>query len=190
MRGRVTPFADRDLLSHLVPLRGAQHVDDRYSPRADLIEARLGLPEASRIQFDSDAIEKRLSAADRAKLVSARTRPTILALLDTWLARTPFLDWGGESFRVAYRAAVVRHLSADVETISADVVIPAERREREKSGLDKALERFAAIFDLDANRDAPRRAPLWAPRWPSGAVRAWIVQSLVWNSSAPALARR
>ena len=146
----MTPADFLDFRDYLFPASGFQ------SLQFQLIETRLGLPEASRIQFDGEAIEKRLSAADRAKLVRARTRPTMLGLLDTWLARTPFLDWGGESFRVAYRAAVVRHLSADVETISADVVIPAERREREKSGLDKALESFAAIFDPDANRDAWR----------------------------------
>jgi len=83
----------------------------------------------------------------------------VLALLDAWLARTPFLDWGGESFRWAYRAAVVKHLSADVETVKADAAIPAERRERETSGLGKALEAFVAIFEPDARRDSWRLSP-------------------------------
>jgi tryptophan 2,3-dioxygenase len=85
--------------------------------------------------------------------------PTILSLLDIWLARTPFLDWGGESFRVAYRGAVVRHLAADVETVRADPGIPTERREREISGLGKALEAFAAIFEPDMNRDCWQLSP-------------------------------
>jgi tryptophan 2,3-dioxygenase len=122
----MTPADFLDFRDYLFPASGFQSLQFR------LIETRLGLPEASRIQFDGEAIEKRLSAGDPRQARHARTRPTIFALLDTWLARTPFLDWGGESFRLAYRAAVVRHLSADVETISADVVIPPERRERER----------------------------------------------------------
>ena len=35
--------------------------------------------------------------------------PSVLTLLDRWLARTPFVDWGGTPFRETYRAAVVQH---------------------------------------------------------------------------------
>jgi tryptophan 2,3-dioxygenase len=54
----------------------------------------------------------------------------------------------------------VRHLSADVETIKADVAIPAERRELETTGLKKALEVFAAIFEPESNRHAWRLSPV------------------------------
>jgi tryptophan 2,3-dioxygenase len=103
----MTPADFLDFRDYLFPASGFQSLQFR------LIEARLGLQESSRVQLDGEAVEKRLSIADRQKLAAARSRPTILALLDIWLARTPFLDWGGESFRVAYRGAVVRHLAAD-----------------------------------------------------------------------------
>jgi tryptophan 2,3-dioxygenase len=108
----MTPADFLDFRDYLFPASGFQSLQFR------LIETRLGLQESSRVQLDGEAVEKRLSVADRQKLAAARARPTILALLDIWLARTPFLDWGGESFRVAYREAVVRHLAADVETRS------------------------------------------------------------------------
>jgi tryptophan 2,3-dioxygenase len=149
----MTPGDFLDFRDYLFPASGFQSVQFR------LIETLLGLPEGARIQFDGEAVEKRLSISDRTKLTVARTRPTILALLDAWLERTPFLDWGGESFRVAYRAAVVRHLSADVETIKADAVLPAERRERETSGIDKALAAFAAIFEPEQSPDTWRLSP-------------------------------
>jgi tryptophan 2,3-dioxygenase len=38
-------------------------------------------------------------------------------------------------------------------------LIPAERRERDTSGLNKALEAFAAIFEPDASPDAWRLSP-------------------------------
>jgi tryptophan 2,3-dioxygenase len=149
----MTPADFLDFRNYLFPASGFQSLQFR------LVETRLGLQESSRVQLDGEAVEKRLSVADRQKLAATRSGATILALLDIWLARTPFLDWGGESFRVAYREAVVRHLAADVETVKADTAIPAERREREISGLDKALEAFAAIFEPDMNRDSWRLSP-------------------------------
>ena len=146
----MTPADFLDFRDYLFPASGFQSLQFR------LIETRLGLPEGTRAQIDGDGVETRLSVADRQRLAAARTRPTIHGLLDAWLARTPFLDWGGESFRVAYRAAVVKHLSADVETIKADAVLPAQRRELETSGLGKALEAFAAIFEPEANPNAWR----------------------------------
>jgi tryptophan 2,3-dioxygenase len=149
----MTPADFLDFRDYLFPASGFQSLQFR------LIETRLGLPEAVRIRFDGEAVEKRLSKVDRQKLATARMRPTVLALLDAWLARTPFLDWGGESFRLVYRAAVVKHLSADVETVKADAAIPAERRERETAGLGKALEAFAAIFEPDSRQDNWRLSP-------------------------------
>jgi len=149
----MTPADFLDFRDYLFPASGFQSLQFR------LIETRLGLPEAVRIRFDGEAVEKRLSEADRQKLAAARTRPTMLALLDAWLARTPFLDWGGESFRGAYRDAVVKHLSADVEIVRADAAIPVERRELDTQGLDKALEAFAAIFEPDARADSWQLSP-------------------------------
>jgi tryptophan 2,3-dioxygenase len=149
----MTPADFLDFRDYLFPASGFQSLQFR------LIETRLGLPESARVPLDGEAVERRLSTADRQKLAAARMRPTIFALLDAWLERTPFLDWGGEQFRTAYRAAVVRHLSADVESIKADAELPAERREREASGIDKALEAFARIFEPDTNPDAWRLSP-------------------------------
>lgn len=149
----MTPSDFLDFRDYLIPASGFQSLQFR------LIETRLGLPEGRRVPFDDKAVEERLSIADRGKLAAARAQPTIHALLDTWLARTPFLDWGGASFRDAYRAAVMKHLAADLEMVKADAAIPAERRERDASGLDKALEAFAAIFEPEATAGAWRLSP-------------------------------
>jgi tryptophan 2,3-dioxygenase len=149
----MTPADFLDFRDYLFPASGFQSLQFR------LIETRLGLAERARVPFDDGVVEKRLSETDRERLAAARARPTILALLDKWLSRTPFLDWGGETFRAAYRAAVVRHLSADLEIIRADAAIPDERRASDSGGLGKSLEAFAAIFDPDTNRDVWRLSP-------------------------------
>src|SRR5215469_1781962 len=98
----MTPADFLDFRDYLFPASGFQSLQFR------LIETRLGLSEGTRVPLDGEAVAKRLSTADRQKLAAARSHRTIFGLLDTWLARTPFLDWSGEPFRTAYRAAVVR----------------------------------------------------------------------------------
>ncbi len=149
----MTPADFLDFRDYLIPASGFQSLQFR------LIETRLGLAEGTRVALDAKAVDERLSIADRQKLAATRARPTIHALLDAWLARTPFLDWGGELFRVAYRAAVVKHLAADIATVRADAALPVERRAGDASALDKALEAFAAVFEPDANPGAWRLSP-------------------------------
>src|SRR5271168_1214844 len=80
----MTPADFLDFRDYLFPASGFQSLQFR------LIETRLGLPDGTRVQFDGEALEARLSVTDRQKLAAARLRPTIHALLDKWLARTPF----------------------------------------------------------------------------------------------------
>ena len=136
----MTPLDFLDFRDLLMPASGFQSLQFR------LIETRLGLPAEARVPFDDKAIDERLSESDRAKLRAGGTGPSLFDLLDRWLARTPFLDWGGETFRDAYRAAVERHLARDAELVRADPAIPAEKRERELENIKRALASFSAIF--------------------------------------------
>jgi tryptophan 2,3-dioxygenase len=111
-----------------------------------LIETRLGLPPETRIPFEDKAIDERLSQFDRDTLRAAGARPSLFDLLNSWLARTPFLDWGGETFREAYRAAVEKHLARDAELVRTDPAIPPEKRDRELKNIERAIASFSEIF--------------------------------------------
>jgi len=124
-----------------------------------LIETRLGLPKETRISFDHRAIDERLSELDRVALRAAGTKPSLFNLLNRWLARTPFLDWGRETFREAYRAAVERHLARDAELVRADPAIPPEKRERELNTIERAIESFSAIFSVPEDSGGWRLSP-------------------------------
>jgi tryptophan 2,3-dioxygenase len=137
----MTPLDFLDFRDLLYPASGFQSAQFRE------IEIRLGLPRDTRIAFDRAPFESKLSDADRARLVRAMERPTLLGLLDTWLARTPFVDWGGTSFREAYRAAVVRMLTSDAEKVRGDAHLSSNQRAAETLAIESALKNFAAIFD-------------------------------------------
>jgi tryptophan 2,3-dioxygenase len=136
----MTPFDFLDFRDLLMPASGFQSLQFR------LIETRLGLPPETRIPFDDKAIDGRLSQSDRDALRAAGARPSLFDLLNSWLARTPFLDWGGETFREAYRIAVEKHLARDAELVRTDAAIPPEKRDRELKNFERAIASFSEIF--------------------------------------------
>ncbi|WP_296571813.1 tryptophan 2,3-dioxygenase family protein [Phreatobacter sp.] len=149
----MTPFDFLDFRDLLMPASGFQSLQFR------LIETRLGLASDIRVPFDDKAVDERLSLGDRQALAAARARPSLFDLLDRWLARTPFLEWGGGSFREAYREAVKAHLTRDKAIVEADTAMPAERRERELKAMDRALAAFAAVFSPEEDRGGWRLGP-------------------------------
>jgi tryptophan 2,3-dioxygenase len=171
----MTPAGFLEFRDALFPASGFQSAQFR------LIETRLGLAEGTRVALDEKAVEERLSEPDRVRLRAARERPNLLAQLDAWLARTPFLDWGGVSFRDAFAQAVRTMLEADAARLRADDALPAARREQDAAAIERAMESFRAVTD-------PEAAPGWrlSPR----AVQAALFIELYRDHPAIALAHR
>jgi tryptophan 2,3-dioxygenase len=140
----MTPLDFLDFRDLLYPASGFQSAQFRE------IEIRLGLPRGNRLAFDRAPFESKLSDADRERLRRAAVEPSLLALLDRWLARTPFVDWGGTPFKEAYRAAVVRMLESDAEKVRGDAHLSDQQRASEALAIEAALKNFAAIFDDEA----------------------------------------
>ncbi|WP_315838170.1 tryptophan 2,3-dioxygenase family protein [Bradyrhizobium prioriisuperbiae] len=136
----MTPFDFLDFRDLLMPASGFQSLQFRQ------IETRLGLATATRIPFDDKAIDERLSDGDRTALRTTGGKPSLFDLLDQWLARTPFLDWGGATFREAYRTAVEKHLTRDADMVRNDPAIPEEKRALELRNIERAIAAFSAIF--------------------------------------------
>jgi tryptophan 2,3-dioxygenase len=147
----------RDLL---VPASGFQSLQFRE------IETRFGLPAAERPTVDGRAVGLRLSEEDEARLAAVANDPTLAVQVDRWLSRMPFLSGDGFAFRDSYRRAVESDLAADRALVEETPGLSPEQRRRELEGLDRALGRFAAIFE-------PESAPgLWrmSPRAVEGAL--------------------
>jgi tryptophan 2,3-dioxygenase len=149
----MTPFDFLDFRDLLMPASGFQSLQFR------LIETRLGLLAETRIPFDDKAIAERLSESDRAALRAASNRLSLFDLLDRWLARTPFLNWGGETFRDVYRAAVEKHLARDAELVRGDPAIPPEKQQRELNSIEQAIASFSAIFSVSEDNGGWRLSP-------------------------------
>lgn len=149
----MTPLDFLDFRDLLVPASGFQSLQFRE------IEARFGLPQGERPMVEGKAVGLRLSAADEARLAAAAAGVTLAAQVDGWLSRMPFLAREGFTFREAYRRAVEASLAADRDHITGNADLTPEQQQRELLGLDRALERFAAIFRPDQAPGQWRMSP-------------------------------
>jgi tryptophan 2,3-dioxygenase len=154
----MTPLDFLEFRDRLFPASGFQSVQFRQ------IEARLGLKRQHRLNFDDRPYDSRLAPADREQVVAAEARPDLGALLDRWLARTPFVEHGSFRFREAYRKAVLAMLAEDARTARANLALGEGERRSEAEQLDEAAARFAAIFDEQRHR-AMQEAGVWRLSW-------------------------
>jgi tryptophan 2,3-dioxygenase len=128
----MTPLDFLDFRDFLVPASGFQSLQFR------LIEAKLGLR----------AEHRALASSERqATLHEATTEPSLFALVERWLERTPFLETPGFPFWSAYGRAVDAMLAGDRATIESNPTLSDDDRRREIAALDRTAASFAAVLD-------------------------------------------
>jgi len=143
----MTPLDFLDFRDLLSTASGFQSLQFR------LIEARLGLAESRRLLFDTKAAAERLSDRDRERLARERKRTTVLAALDAWLARTPFVSMGDFTFDRTYRAAIDVMLDRETARVRAEIGLEPERSRQEIAALENARDAFGSIF-VDSPADS------------------------------------
>jgi len=111
------------------------------------LEMRLGLKNESRTGYNGKSYDDFLPAEDKAHLQKLQKKPSLLEQLDSWLARTPFVEMTGFSFWQAYRKAVGDMIAGDRKTIAADKRMNTAARDAEIGKLKGMEEQFALLFD-------------------------------------------
>ena len=137
----MTPLDFLEFRSFLVPASGHQSVQFRR------IENKLGLPADARVTMDGERYTERLSPADRAAIEETEAEPSLLQLVDRWLARTPFLRQGEFEFWREYRKAVDVMLATDREIIEQNPAFDEADRARRLRRFEGTSKHFDALFD-------------------------------------------
>ncbi|MGF1608183.1 MAG: tryptophan 2,3-dioxygenase family protein [Kiloniellales bacterium] len=150
----MTPLDFLDFRDLLAPASGFQSLQFR------LVETRLGLRRAERLNFEERPYDARLAADERERLQAAEAADSLSDQVEAWLARTPFVDMAGFRFQEAYRAAVGAMLEQDAATMRANPALAESEQARELASLEAARERFDSLFD-DARHVALREQGLW-----------------------------
>lgn len=137
----MTPLDFLEFRDFLSPASGFQSVQFR------LIENRLGLQRAQRVNFSQAAYDHRLSDEHQAAIRQSESQPSLFELVDRWLERTPFLSFGDFDFWQSYKHAVSEMLRRDRDTILSNPTLSPAEKSRELETLQKTETNFLAILD-------------------------------------------
>ncbi len=140
----MTPLDFLEFRDLLVPASGFQSVQFR------LIENKLGIDPDERLRVGGAAYTAVLSD-EHAELVGDSERePSLLAHVEVWLERTPFLHFGPFDFWQAYRGAVTDLLDREREMIASNPNLGDEEREEQLANHERTRETYRTLFDPDA----------------------------------------
>ena len=134
----MTPLDFLDFRDLLVPASGFQSLQFR------LIENKLGLrPE----QRTPGAASSRLTPDQCQALAASEAGPSLFALVEKWLERTPFLELPGYDFWRSYQAAVDAMLARDRRTIETNPTLSPTEREEQLAELARTEASFSALLE-------------------------------------------
>lgn len=110
------------------------------------LEVRLGLRTDDRIGYAGKSFETYLPDSDRKKLKGMNKKSSLIEQLDTWLARTPFVQTGTFNFWAAYRKSVMAMIDGDRSAVNKSRKMTAEAKRMELGKLDMMTAQFDILF--------------------------------------------
>ncbi len=141
----MTPLDFLDFRDMLVPASGFQSLQFR------LIENKLGLRGAERAAMEKTPVGGKRDAQSLEALSTSETGPSLFALVEKWLERTPFLELPGYAFWESYGAAVRAMLGDDRRTIETNPSLSDPEKEAQLGQLAQTESAFAAVLDENAH---------------------------------------
>lgn len=139
----MTPQDFMSFRDYLVPASGFQSIQFK------MLEIGLGLKSDFRIDFDKNSFYSRLNEQDQQFLKALEHQPSLFELIEAWLERMPFLEFGDFSFWQMYQQTTTQMLNEDELTVRGIVQIAEHERELQLAEIEKTRAKFAALLDED-----------------------------------------
>lgn len=139
----MTPLDFLDFRDDLVPASGFQSAQFR------LLENRLGLAVGKRLKIQGAVYTSRLDAEDAAKVSAAEEGRSLRAVVDDWLARTPFVRLDGFDLWAAYGDAVRTMLERDRRLIASNPSVDEVVRDQQLASFEQTEAAFATLLDRE-----------------------------------------
>ena len=168
----MTPLDFLEFREFIYPASGFQSAQFRE------IENKLGLQRTERLDFNAQPYLAYVDPAERERLVESERTPSLFDLLESWLARTPFLESENFEFWAEYRRAVARMFDRDRGVVEGNPLLNAVERERNVAELSAHEKTFDALFDPVVYEQA-RAEGQW--RFSHRAIRACLLIQLYRN---------
>lgn len=139
----MTPLDFLDFRDDLVPASGFQSAQWR------LVENRMGMRSKDRHAFTQTSYTSRFSEEDKNRVEATEKEPNLFELVQSWLERTPFVQFGMFDFWDGYREAVDRMLLSDEQLIRENPTLTPEEVEAQIKNLKKTQGHFEALFNKE-----------------------------------------
>lgn len=150
----MTPLDFLDFRNYLFPASGFQSFQFRQ------VETMLGLPEQERITYNNKHYASDFEKDQRAELERLNAGGTLFSVVEEWLERTPFLNFGKFDFLAHYRTAVGKMLEKEQAAIrSTDYLGEAEKQLRLQM-LGSTDTYFQSVLDPEAHRQLKEEGKL------------------------------
>ncbi len=137
----MTPLDFLEFRDALVPASGFQSVQFR------LVENKLGINPKTRIKINQTSYASRLAESDQAMLQASEEQPSLFELVERWLKRTPFLQFGTYDFWSAYQGAVDTMLESEHRMIASNPNLSDKERAAQLRMHQRTRTSFDALFD-------------------------------------------
>ena len=112
-----------------------------------VLQNKLGLPPSKRVRYGGRQYHTYLKEHHAQAVRESEEGPTLFNLIQQWLERTPFLDFGDFDFWRHYREGVDTMLADDERTIRENAHIGEEVKQKQLEDLEGQRKHFDALFD-------------------------------------------
>jgi tryptophan 2,3-dioxygenase len=130
----MTPMDFLDFRDFLIPASGFQSVQFR------LIENKLG--------FRGTDYHAHLKEPEQAKVLASESTPSLFNVMEKWLERTPFLNWGVTSFWNEYEQAVAGMLDDDRQVIKTNKKLSKTEKEKHLKEYENTEASFGVVLSV------------------------------------------
>jgi len=150
----MTPLDFLDFRNYLFPASGFQSFQFR------VIEVMLGLPNQSRITYNNSHYSIVFNEEERAELADLEENANLMLALESWLERTPFLDFKGFNFIEKYKESVEQMIETEREAISSSSILSEQNKEMRLKMMGDTGTYFQNIFEESKHEELLKEGKL------------------------------
>ncbi|MBV6478788.1 MAG: Tryptophan 2,3-dioxygenase [Ignavibacteria bacterium] len=143
----MTPLDFLDFRDYLIPASGFQSIQFR------MIENKLGLNPDNRVKLGNKDYYSLVSSEHKKLLLDSQSSVSILAEVDQWLSRIPFIETPEFNFKKKYGEAIEDILKNEKEIIINNPSLSVEKRDKQLKEFENTKLNFEALLDENKHNE-------------------------------------
>jgi len=141
----MTPLDFLDFRNYLFPASGFQSFQFR------MVEVMLGLKEEKRLTYHGQHYASVFPKDQQEKLKKIEEGNTLFEVVESWLERTPFLDFGEFNFIEHYKAAVERMVEKEKTAILASSYLTGKEKDMRVKMMGSTDTYFESVLNTEVH---------------------------------------